>query len=219
MQGKIGGLGLLLGALLLGCGSDEGSDDEGCTADIDCKGDRICEDGVCTYPSNDASISSGGEGGGGGSDEAESSLAGGGSIERTDGSSAAGDTGGEGGTSAEGLDLCLNTCAFAFDSDCDDCGPGSDYSFCDIGTDCADCGPRTSTDSCVSDSDPGSGGSSGGSTTCRCNCSCSGCSAESTRTCSGPGNTDCTSCEAICRELCSSDPNCGFYRSSSGTCS
>lgn len=37
---------------------------------------------------------------------------------------------------------CTNTCRYADDGDCDDGGPGSDYSFCELGTDCADCGPR-----------------------------------------------------------------------------
>jgi hypothetical protein len=39
-------------------------------------------------------------------------------------------------------ELCSNTCIYAFDGDCDDGGPNSDYSFCDLGTDCGDCGPR-----------------------------------------------------------------------------
>jgi hypothetical protein len=38
--------------------------------------------------------------------------------------------------------LCTNTCRYANDFDCDDGGPGFDYSFCDLGTDCDDCGPR-----------------------------------------------------------------------------
>jgi hypothetical protein len=38
--------------------------------------------------------------------------------------------------------LCTNTCWFAFDGDCDDGGPGSDFSLCELGTDCFDCGPR-----------------------------------------------------------------------------
>ncbi len=37
---------------------------------------------------------------------------------------------------------CDNTCEFAFDGDCDDGGPGSDFSSCELGTDCADCGAR-----------------------------------------------------------------------------
>lgn len=37
---------------------------------------------------------------------------------------------------------CTNSCRHAGDGDCDDGGPGSDYSLCELGTDCADCGPR-----------------------------------------------------------------------------
>ncbi|NOS99454.1 MAG: hypothetical protein HOP29_02380 [Phycisphaerales bacterium] len=55
-----------------------------------------------------------------------------------------------------GEPICSNDCRFDFDNDCDDGGPGSDYSNCDYGTDCGDCGPRdsasapaTCSDSCV----------------------------------------------------------------------
>jgi hypothetical protein len=37
---------------------------------------------------------------------------------------------------------CNNQCGFAYDGDCDDGGPGSDFSLCDLGSDCGDCGPR-----------------------------------------------------------------------------
>lgn len=37
---------------------------------------------------------------------------------------------------------CSNTCRFSEDGDCDDGGPGSDFSVCELGTDCSDCGPR-----------------------------------------------------------------------------
>jgi hypothetical protein len=37
---------------------------------------------------------------------------------------------------------CTNTCSYAYDGDCDDGGPGSDFNLCPYGTDCADCGPR-----------------------------------------------------------------------------
>ncbi len=37
---------------------------------------------------------------------------------------------------------CTNSCPTAFDGECDDGGPGSLYSICDLGSDCADCGPR-----------------------------------------------------------------------------
>jgi hypothetical protein len=54
--------------------------------------------------------------------------------------------------------LCENTCQYAFDGDCDDGGPNSDYSLCDCGTDCADCGERE-----VSDNDCLGGGASSSS--------------------------------------------------------
>ena len=38
--------------------------------------------------------------------------------------------------------LCTDTCVWAMDGECDDGGPGSAYSLCDLGTDCTDCGPR-----------------------------------------------------------------------------
>ena len=51
-----------------------------------------------------------------------------------------------------GLARCRNTCyrsnnfpsnsPYASDGDCDDGGPGSEFSICPIGTDCIDCGPR-----------------------------------------------------------------------------
>jgi len=41
-----------------------------------------------------------------------------------------------------GSTLCTNTCTYDADGDCDDGGPGSDFSLCDYGTDCTDCGPR-----------------------------------------------------------------------------
>jgi len=37
---------------------------------------------------------------------------------------------------------CTNTCVWAFDSECDDGGPGAEYSDCELGSDCSDCGPR-----------------------------------------------------------------------------
>ena len=41
-----------------------------------------------------------------------------------------------------GATSCTNTCTYASDGDCDDGGPGSDYSLCTLGTDCDDCGAR-----------------------------------------------------------------------------
>jgi len=36
--------------------------------------------------------------------------------------------------------LCENTCRFSSDGDCDDGGPGQEFSLCGYGTDCQDCG-------------------------------------------------------------------------------
>ena len=49
---------------------------------------------------------------------------------------------GDGANAGVGGGGCLNTCEYAGDGDCDDGGPSSDFSLCDVGTDCADCGPR-----------------------------------------------------------------------------
>lgn len=37
---------------------------------------------------------------------------------------------------------CTDTCTYAGDGACDDGGPGSEFSICELGTDCTDCGPR-----------------------------------------------------------------------------
>jgi hypothetical protein len=37
---------------------------------------------------------------------------------------------------------CTETCSYASDGDCDDGGPGAEYSDCSLGIDCRDCGPR-----------------------------------------------------------------------------
>eukprot|EP00966_Prymnesium_polylepis_P124586 2881457-Prymnesium_polylepis.1 len=42
---------------------------------------------------------------------------------------------------------CNNACNFASDNDCDDGGPGNQYSYCELGHDCIDCGPRGPTSS------------------------------------------------------------------------
>jgi len=39
---------------------------------------------------------------------------------------------------------CSNTCVSATDGDCDDGGPGAEYTACSLGTDCVDCGSRSS---------------------------------------------------------------------------
>lgn len=38
--------------------------------------------------------------------------------------------------------VCEETCAYSDDGQCDDGGPGSGFSICDLGTDCLDCGVR-----------------------------------------------------------------------------
>jgi len=46
---------------------------------------------------------------------------------------------------------CTDTCIFAYDGECDDGGPNSDYAVCDLGTDCTDCqqqGDLVCDDSC-----------------------------------------------------------------------
>lgn len=37
--------------------------------------------------------------------------------------------------------VCVNTCRYAFDRECDDGRPGAHTSLCGYGTDCGDCGP------------------------------------------------------------------------------
>jgi len=39
---------------------------------------------------------------------------------------------------------CTETCRYASDGDCDDGGPGAEYTLCSLGTDCTDCGTRVS---------------------------------------------------------------------------
>lgn len=54
------------------------------------------------------------------------------------------DFGGDAGTNGQpGFDdgMCLDTCEFAFDGECDDGRPGAVTDFCAPGTDCNDCGP------------------------------------------------------------------------------
>jgi hypothetical protein len=55
------------------------------------------------------------------------------------------------------------------------------------------------------------------STSCDCSCTCSFCTATVSSTCYG-SSTDCTSCSSICQDTCTSDPMCGSYISSSGSC-
>jgi len=39
---------------------------------------------------------------------------------------------------------CAESCVYASDGDCDDGGPGTEYTSCSVGSDCTDCGPRSS---------------------------------------------------------------------------
>lgn len=58
----------------------------------------------------------------------------------------------DGGTSTSTQpQLCSETCEFAGDGDCDDGGPGSLTSACELGTDCADCSSRIDADQIGSD--------------------------------------------------------------------
>lgn len=43
-------------------------------------------------------------------------------------------------------EMCLNTCVYAGDGECDDGGAGSLYAVCGLGTDCMDCGVRRAED-------------------------------------------------------------------------
>eukprot|EP00750_Incisomonas_marina_P033659 INCI9923.4.p1 GENE.INCI9923.4~~INCI9923.4.p1 ORF type:complete len:1656 (+),score=236.80 INCI9923.4:346-5313(+) len=51
-----------------------------------------------------------------------------------------------GGAPRRQLAVCGNTCSYAFDGDCDDGGPNSDFSVCNYGSDCGDCGVRDQDD-------------------------------------------------------------------------
>ena len=45
-------------------------------------------------------------------------------------------------TSSSSGSACSETCRYASDGDCDDGGPGGEYSSCEYGSDCTDCGSR-----------------------------------------------------------------------------
>lgn len=111
--------------------------------------------------------------------------------------------GGGSGSGAEG-DLCSNACEYANDGVCDDCGSGSEFSVCDLGTDCADCGARSASDTCSGGGGSSSGGSGGGSSHVGpCHFSCQYCSG--TTECTGTG---CGTCQSLCQEACY-DGGCG----------
>lgn len=106
-------------------------------------------------------------------------------------------------------------CAGSTVTECRDDGHGADP--------IAVCGSsqRCSNGECVSSggstSSGGSSGSSGSSSSssqsCNCSCRCSGCTA--TVSCTGACGG---SCYAVCQDTCTSDPYCGSYISSSGSC-
>jgi hypothetical protein len=76
---------------------------------------------------------------------------------------------------------CANTCIFPADGDCDDGGPGSEYSYCDIGTDCTDCGTRNGESLCYdtcahsSDGECDDGGFGADYSTCDLGLDCTDC--------------------------------------------
>ncbi|MCB9507657.1 MAG: hypothetical protein H6700_08900 [Myxococcales bacterium] len=72
---------------------------------------------------------------------------------------------------------CTNTCGTADDGDCDDGGPGSSYSVCELGTDCNDCGPRFCNNSCATanDGDCDDGGPGSAYSVCDLGTDCNDC--------------------------------------------
>ncbi len=54
------------------------------------------------------------------------------------------------GVTATASAQCETSCPYDGDGECDDGGPGSDTSVCELGTDCSDCGPRLCDNSCAS---------------------------------------------------------------------
>ena len=76
--------------------------------------------------------------------------------------------------------LCTEACAFASDSDCDDGGPGAEYTNCVYGTDCTDCGfrlPGSCTDECdyASQGQCNDGGPGAEFTSCEYGTDCTDC--------------------------------------------
>jgi hypothetical protein len=62
---------------------------------------------------------------------------------------------------------CSNTCPYYGDGECDDGGPGSLYSLCELGTDCMDCGSRAEGGTDAPLPAPTSDGAEGCTDTCR----------------------------------------------------
>ncbi len=99
-----------------------------------------------------------------------------------------------GGGQSGGVGVCNDLCIFAFDGECDDGGPGSNYAVCDYGSDCGDCGPREA-------GGAGAAGESGENLVCTDTCQFAG---DGECDDGGPGadyavcdyGTDCTDCGA-----------------------
>jgi len=104
-----------------------------------------------------------------------------------------------GGAESDAAPLCSNSCPYAGDGECDDCGEGSEYSVCDIGTDCDDCGLRAEDDECEGGSGWGDDDDAGGSACTSYSFTCQYCSGNGT--CSG----NCpSSCSSLCQDACES---------------
>jgi len=176
-----------------GCMAPSGSESSECTCtgnvggapvNVGC-GELFCADGeqfLCT-DDNAADYIGACDGSGGSGTPTVSGGGSGGSGSGGGGSS----SGGGGGT------LCSDTCHDAFDGYCDDGGPGSDYSICELGTDCGDCGPRD--------------GSGGGSTPTPSG----GCEPSDPPYCDGDSLVTCPSAGATRRFFCE-------YGCSAGAC-
>merc|ERR1719238_2274685 len=78
-----------------------------------------------------------------------------------------------------GAALCVDDCNWVNDGDCDDGGPGWEYTLCDLGADCTDCGARLCIDDCnwVNDGDCDDGGPGREYTLCELGTDCTDCGA------------------------------------------
>lgn len=102
-------------------------------------------------------------------------------------------------------EVCSNLCEFAYDGECDDGGPDSDYSLCVYGSDCADCGSREKSqvegelcsDTCAyaGDGECDDGGADSDYSVCDYGTDCADCG---TRT-SGDGGGE---GESLCNDYC-----------------
>jgi len=126
---------------------------------------------------------------------------------------------------------CTNTCNYASDNDCDDSGPGSEYSMCALGTDCVDCGPRGGggggtgngcSDTCyhASDNDCDDGGSGSEYGLCDVCTDCDDCGPRPASICSssGGGGTGVPGCYESCFHASDNDCDDGGQGSEYGLC-